>query len=320
MGDGPADSSSAPDRPDDYRMSIGDHLEELRRRILFGLIGCAIIFIVCLVFGDQVLTFFCRPLYDALESRGLNSSLKTDSLPEGFSTWITVNLITAVAISSPWLLYQIWLFVAAGLYKHERRTITRYLPLSMALLISGMVLVYTLVLPWTISFFIDFTGSIPTPSRHVTTTQPYTPVIIPKLTGDPVTPREGEVWIDASTSRFKVVVEKQIRSVRLGIDSLITPEQKLSDYIDLVLGMLIMFGLSFQLPLVVMALARMGIVEAAQLRQMRKYVYFILVIVSAAITPGDVLTATVALMVPLCLLYELGIWLATSAKPSKTSE
>jgi sec-independent protein translocase protein TatC len=70
------------------------------------------------------------------------------------------------------------------------------------------------------------------------------------------------------------------------------------------------FGLSFQTPLVVMSLARIGIVEIDQLKSMRKYVYFAMAIVATVITPGDVITASLALTVPLCLLYELGIWLA----------
>ena len=78
----------------------------------------------------------------------------------------------------------------------------------------------------------------------------------------------------------------------------------------MVLGMLIIFGLSFQMPLVVLALERIGIADVSALKAGRRYVYFVLVIVAAVITPGDVITATVALMVPLNLLYELGIWLA----------
>ncbi|HQY89818.1 MAG TPA: twin-arginine translocase subunit TatC, partial [Tepidisphaeraceae bacterium] len=72
------------------------------------------------------------------------------------------------------------------------------------------------------------------------------------------------------------------------------------------------FGVSFQLPLVILALARIGILDVTELKAMRKVVYFVLVIVAAVITPGDVFTATIALTVPLILLYELGIWLARS--------
>ena len=73
---------------------------------------------------------------------------------------------------------------------------------------------------------------------------------------------------------------------------------------------ILLFAISFQLPLVILALARIGIVDVVELKAMRKIVYFVLVIVAAVITPGDVVTATVALIFPLIGLYELGIWLA----------
>jgi sec-independent protein translocase protein TatC len=90
----------------------------------------------------------------------------------------------------------------------------------------------------------------------------------------------------------------------------LAPQISIDSYIDLVIGMLLTFGLSFQLPLVVMALAKVGIVEVETLKHMRKYVYFGLSILACAITPGDVITASVALTFPLVFLYEMGIWLA----------
>ena len=139
--------------PDEYRMSVGEHLEELRRRLIIALAGFAITLIVCLFFGDRVLTAFCWPLFQTLSEMDLNPQIHYDELGEGFLVWLRVNVITAVAISSPWLVYQLWQFVAAGLYPRERKHVTRYAPLSIILLIAGMVFVYFLVLPWSIQFF-----------------------------------------------------------------------------------------------------------------------------------------------------------------------
>ena len=100
-------------------------------------------------------------------------------------------------------------------------------------------------------------------------------------------------------------------SIRFTAEKLLAPDITLSEYIDLVIGMLLTFAVSFQLPLVVLALARIGIIQVEQLRGFRKVVYLIMAVLAAAITPGDVITATMALMVPLCFLYELGIWLAS---------
>jgi len=149
--------------PDDFRMTVGEHLEDLRTRLVLGLGGFAVALIFCFIFGDHVLVWFCKPLYNVLDAKKLNTQLHYDELGEGFTTWLQVCLVTATAIASPWLVYQIWQFIAAGLYPHERKYVTKYAPLSIGLLIGGMVFVYVLVLPWTIIFFLDFADSVPTP-------------------------------------------------------------------------------------------------------------------------------------------------------------
>jgi Sec-independent protein secretion pathway component TatC len=136
------------------------------------------------------------------------------------------------------------------------------------------------------------------------------------LNGDPL-PKDrtsGMMYFDQSQLRLKIIINGAPRVIAINSDLLIAPEIKLSTYIDLVVGMLITFALSFQLPLVVLALERIGIIQIEALQNMRRYVYFGMSILAAAITPGDVITATVALIFPLCALYELGIWLAKLGK------
>jgi sec-independent protein translocase protein TatC len=306
--------------PDDFRMTVGEHLEDLRWRIILGLGGFILALAVCLIFGDHVFVWFCKPLYKVLAAKGLNTQLHYDELGEGFTTWIQVCLVTATAVASPWLVYQIWQFIAAGLYPHERKYVTKYAPLSIALLVGGMIFVYTLVLPWTIIFFLDFADSVPVPrGGDVTTTQAYTPFALPKLPGNPPHPRDGEMWIDTVGQRIRLFNEGQMFSVRYGSDNLLAPDIKVSEYIDLVVGMLITFGLAFQLPLVVLALQRIGIVERQTLKHARRYIYFGIAVLSAAITPGDTITATVLLTFPLILLYELGIWLSREPRPATSA-
>lgn len=302
--------------PDDFRMTVGEHLEELRSRLIRALLGLLVVFVVCCIWGNQVLVWFCRPLYDVLEQKGLNTQLRYDTIGEPLTTWLAVNLIAAAAIASPWIAYQFWLFVAAGLYPSERKHIMRYLPMSMVLLIGGMAFVYFVVLPWSLGFVIDFANTVPVPGGQqavAPTTQSYEPTRIAVLQGDPPRPEEGEMWIDETTSKVKIFHQGHVRSIRFTTENLLAPDFKLAQYISLVVGMLIAFGLSFQLPLVVLAVARIGIFDVGQLRAARKYVYFALTIAAAAITPGDVITATVALILPLALLYELGLWLAAGA-------
>ena len=312
------DSAGAPFDPDAYRMSIGDHLEELRRRLILGLSGFALTLAVSLYFGNQVIAIFCKPYVDTLLKKNLSPQFFYTELGEGFSVYVQISLIVATALAAPWLLYQLWLFVAAGLYEHERKWVTKYAPLSVFLLVGGMAFVYFLVLPWTVDFFIDWGSSIPLPeAAHVTVNVPATqraelPPPIPSFKGDPDPWPDHTLWMNTLEGRLKLKMDGHTRVVPFGPENLASPHITLANYIDLVVGMLVTFGLSFQLPLVVVALVRIGILRMENLKTARRYVYFGMAILAAVITPGDVITSTVALMVPLCLLFELGVFLARS--------
>ncbi|HVT89824.1 MAG TPA: twin-arginine translocase subunit TatC [Tepidisphaeraceae bacterium] len=303
--------------PDQYRMSIGEHLEELRMRLIMALLGFAVVAVFCLIFGQQVMSIFCKPLITVLQSYEINPQIYFTQMSDPFMVYIEISMISATAIASPWIVYQIWQFVAAGLYPSERKIVTKYVPLSITLLISGMVFVYYLVLPWTLQFFLAFSISIPLPTvKSPTTPAPTTQnSSIQMLDGDPEVNTEGQVWINRIDGRLKLFYGGKARILPFGPENLTAPLITLPDYIDLVFGMLLTFGLSFQLPLVVMALVAIGILEIAMLKASRRYVYFGMSILAAAITPGDVITATIALMIPLIGLFELGIWLARSKEP-----
>jgi len=313
-----AASTIDPQNPNEYRMSLGDHLEELRRRLILALIGFAVAMAGCLVFGKEVLAIFCKPLLQVMQKYEVNPMLFMGNLSDGFMVYLKISMIAALVLAAPWMVWQLWLFVAAGLYPHERKTITRYVPLSLSLLIGGELFVYFLVLPWTIQFFMAFSISIPMPDLATTmaptTQQSESYVQVPQLAGNPATAPDLAMWFDTTQQRLKMMVAGKVRVIQFGPENLVSPQILLTEYIDLVLGMLVVFGLSFQLPLVILALCTVGILEPDTLRGARKTVYFIMAIVAAVITPGDVITASVALMIPLCLLFELGVWMASRVK------
>ena len=147
--------------PDDYQMSIGDHLEELRRRIILGLIGLVPAAMVCMFFGRQILGFLCRPLLRSLQKFDINPQLSSLQISDAFMVYMKVSFIAALAIAGPWIMYQLWLFVSAGLYPKERKYVTKYIPLSIVLLFCGMLFVYYVVLPFSLTFFIGFTADFP---------------------------------------------------------------------------------------------------------------------------------------------------------------
>jgi len=308
--------------PDSYRMTMGEHIEELRRRILIALVGMAVASAFCFFYAGKVFAFFCRPMIDELQRQNLNPQFFYSEMGDPFMAYIKVGLVCAAAISAPWMVYQLWQFVAAGLYPHERKYITKYVPLSIALLIGGIVFVYYMVLPLTIRFFISFSDGIKLPdqtSSHVATTLPAGGLpTIPVLDGDPASPRTGNFWFNKAEGRLKFFVgDKDLRVIPFGSSNLLSPHFLLPEYISLVLTTMLTFGLCFQLPLVVLTLTRIGIVDVAGLRKMRRYVYFALAVLAATMTPGDVVTAMLALMAPLVLLYELGIFLSSwGAKPA----
>ena len=308
------DRLSPPDfDPDAYRMSVGEHLEELRRRLIYGLLGFVAALVVCLALGHRLTEFFIAPYIDAVKARGMNPQMAYRELAEVFTVTIRIATICALAASGPWLLFQFWRFVAAGLYPHERRHVTRYLPLSIALLVGGMLFVYFLILPWTISFLLGYGESFEADETVAASAKVDVPDprFVSVLKGDPVNPLEGQIWVNALEHRMKVFDGRKAVVLQTTSGGLLAPQVTLSDYIDTVMTMLIAFGLSFQLPLLVLALERIGVVDVRTLKAGRGYVYLGLAIVAAVITPGDFIGTMLALTVPLALLYELGIWLAT---------
>jgi sec-independent protein translocase protein TatC len=136
-------------------------------------------------------------------------------------------------------------------------------------------------------------------------------VVIPIVKDDPANPLPGSMWMNATTGFLKIAIGTgENRVLHFGSESVTTPIITLATYFDMVIGLLLAFGLAFQLPLVVLALVRIGIMEIATLKKMRRIVYFSLTVIAAVIVP-DVVTGMIALMIPLILLYEFGILLAS---------
>jgi sec-independent protein translocase protein TatC len=309
--------------PDQFRMTLGDHLEELRARLFLGLGGYVLALIVCFIFGEKVVWYFCHPLIYALEKNELQPTVYISQAAEGFMVYVKISMITAAALASPWLLYQLWQFVAAGLYPKERKYVTKYMPLSIALLLSGMAFLYLFVLPITLEFFVGFSLGpaikMVAPSVVDPAAAGRPAVVVPMLNGDPAAPANGQIWIDLVQRRIKIMFDGHVRSLQFGSDQLVSPHITLSDYIDMVLSMLLGFGLAFQLPLVVLLLVRIGIVDVPTLRKFRKYAYFAITIIAAVIVP-DVVGGMIALMIPLIGLYELGVWMAARVPPAPEAD
>jgi len=311
------------ENPEEYRMTIGEHLEELRRRMILGMVGFVVATIVCMALGERVMIVFCKPYLTAARDAHVTPQFVYTQISEVFMNYLKVSLISALAIASPWMIYQLWQFVAAGLYTHERKVVTKYIPMSIGLLLTGMLFVYFFVMPLTIRWLLEFSSSVPVPSDIQSPTVQIAPdqvVKIPQFHGDPEKPVENQWWLNDFDGRLKFFFHGQTRVIQFGPERLFAPMISVGDYIDLMLMTLLTFGLAFQMPLVVLAIASIGIVDVQQLRDYRRYVYFAMSILAAVIAPGDVVSAMMALLIPLILLYELGIFMAWMGERKRARE
>jgi len=229
------------------------HLTELRQRLINSLIFLMILFGICYFFSEYIYGFLVSPYAEAVKDDDINRRLIFTALQETFLTYLKVSFFAAFFITSPFILIQIWKFIAPGLYQHEKSAIMPYLIITPILFLLGSMLVYYLIMPLAIKFFLSFE------SAGLNTTLP------------------------------------------------IQLEAKVNEYLSLVMKLIFAFGLSFQLPVVLSLLARIGFIDSKFLKDRRKYVVVIIFAAAAILTPPDPITQ-IGLAIPLLILYELSIF------------
>jgi sec-independent protein translocase protein TatC len=176
------------------------------------------------------------------------NSLKTFNVTEAFMVYFKVSLVTGLIIGSPWIFIQIWAFVAAGLYPHEKKLVNVYLPFSIFLFLAGAAVCQFLVIPKAIEVLLSFNE-----------------------------------W--------------------MGLE----PDLRLSEWLSFAMMMPLIFGISFQTPLVMLFMFKIGIVDVQAFRSYRKIAWFLMAIFAAVITPTVDALSMMFLWVPMGFLYELGI-------------
>lgn len=122
------------ENPADTTMSLGDHLEELRMRLLLALAGLAIGIIVSLFVGKFIIAFIQKPYVAVIQGQ---EPLKTLSPTQGFASYVKICVITGLILTAPWVFYQIWMFIASGLYPNEKKYVHLVVPFSAALFVAG---------------------------------------------------------------------------------------------------------------------------------------------------------------------------------------
>lgn len=141
-------------------MTLADHLEELRLRLILALVGLGVGLAVCLVFGRFLMEFIAGPYEDAMLKLQLEPVLLAIHPTEKFVVYLKTCLLFGVIISSPWIFYQFWIFVSAGLYQCEKKSVRIIAPASAALFITGSLFFIKVVAPLAMLFFVNFSAGI----------------------------------------------------------------------------------------------------------------------------------------------------------------
>ncbi len=279
--------------PDTY-MSLGDHIQELRKYMLRAIYGLLIACGVCLFFGNDIIAFIATPLLLVLQVNGFEASLRELTPGETFFTYLRVSLISGLFLASPWVFWQLWQFVAAGLYRHEKRMVVLFAPFSALLFICGGLFFIFIVAPFFFHYFLSCNAKLVRPDLN--NINPITRSIVnaivktaPVPAGSPVAGNDAPESPDAK-------------------NSFVTPTYSLQFFVNMVTKLALAFTLVFQTPLVLYFLGRLGIVSRAWLQRNRKYALFIICIISAVLTPADPFSM-IAMAIPMYLLYEIGILL-----------
>lgn len=314
------------------RMPLGDHLEDLRRRIILAAYGPIVVSIVTLYFGKSIVAWLLAPLARVLHQFNLPSQAYAFGVPTSFAVYIKVSLVAGVVIAFPWVCYQLWLFVSAGLYRHERKAVLLVAPFSAVMSLLGVLFLYYIMLPICLGFMVYFTTTFPAPTlpapgeaswidriydysnddpaANPITIDPANPATlgsIPLLKADPPTPSDGQVWLKLPERELRVYVGgTTYRFLPFHSSSVIQPMMDIHQYINFVTMLGLGVVIAFQVPVVMLILGWSGLVEPAIVSQYRKYCIFGCFVIGAVLTPAD-LASMFVLAVPLWTLFEFGL-------------
>ena len=152
------------------RMSFLEHLEELRSRIIRSLMGVGVAFVLSLTFTNELWSFVCQPAVQALRTLGYTPTLTQITPMESFNViWVKLPILCSVFLASPWILYQVWAFIAPGLYRRERRWAAPFVICSAGLFILGGLFAYFVAFRYGLTFLLSIgRGNYVTPMVSIT--------------------------------------------------------------------------------------------------------------------------------------------------------
>lgn len=262
----PSASPGDPLDPDDSetlddssgKMSFLEHLDELRKRLIYVVYSLIAGCVVAFIFIGKIFDFIMKPMYAMLATEGTGAKLMYTAGPEPFMLHLKIGFLAGIFIASPLILWQVWKFIAPGLYTHEKKFAIPFVLMSTFFFVAGGLFAHYVAFPVTWNFFLGFGNDYM--------------VFMPKI------------------------------------------DEAFSLYTKLLLGM----GLIFEMPTLVLFLARMGVVTARLLIKNFKYAFLAIFIIAAIVSPGTDILSQLVMAVPMLLLYGVSIIVALIFQKRRT--
>lgn len=231
---------------DEQKLPLTSHLQELRKRLVLSFISIGVGFVICYAFSQPLFDILSRPLLKVMPSGG---TLIFTSVAEAFFTYMKMAFIAGIILASPFVLYQVWAFVAPGLYRHEKKYVIPFVAAGTFFFVLGILFAYVVAIPVGFKFLLGYATDF------------------------------------------------------------IKPMPSMKEYLSFSIKFLLAFGLVFEFPVVLVLLARIGVVDAKTMARHRKYAILLIFIFAAVMTPPDIISQLL-MAIPLMGLYELSIILS----------
>jgi sec-independent protein translocase protein TatC len=249
--------SSQDKSPEDSSAPLIEHLAELRTCLIRATLAFIIGLFACFFVAESILNFLAEPIADILRTRGEVAQLIFTAPQEKFFVLIRISVIFGFGVSSPFIGYQLWRFVAPGLYKTEKKAFLPFIIASPVLFLMGASFAHYVVSPLALNFFIGYADIMPTVTAMITGTELQT-------------------------------LDTELKTRFLG---------SVRETLDVVLKFIMAFGVCFQLPVLLTLMGKAGLVSAAGLRNVRKYAVVGILILAGIVTPPDVVTQVILFVV-----------------------
>ncbi|WP_431298961.1 twin-arginine translocase subunit TatC [Tabrizicola sp. BL-A-41-H6] len=279
---------STNDTIEDSSAPLVEHLAELRNRLIWSVCAFLVGMVLCFIVADPILDFMLRPIEKAMRALGNPNPVMQYTAPqEYFFTLMHIAMVGGLMVSFPVIAYQLWRFVAPGLYRSEKQAFLPFLIASPVLFIVGAGFAHFVVTPMAMQFFLGYADSASV------------------LTA--LLPGFGAVPGDALTAP----------APSEGID--IVFQGKVNETLDISLKLIMAFGLCFQLPVLLTLMGKAGLATSVGLAKMRRYAIVIILFVAALVTPPDIMSQLI-LFAAVYPLYEVSIFLIRRIEKRREAE